>query len=53
LLLTIYSLTGGKEIDVDANNPNDAKEIIEAVLAADYEPNGEIKAIEQRFGLYW
>jgi hypothetical protein len=42
-----------EEIDVVAKNPNEAKEMIKAILKDEYEPNGKIEHLEERFGLFF
>lgn len=55
---TIFvSWDGGKsideEIDIDAANEIQARNIAEELLKTDYEPGGKIIEIQERFGLYW
>lgn len=41
-----------EEIDVIADSPGEARELAQAELDRNYEPGGEIFAMEERFGLY-
>ncbi len=41
-----------EEIDVNATDEDDAREIAAAALARDYDPGGRILGAEERFGWY-